>query len=41
MRVAFLTNSILATESIAYLHSTGLLKAIGILGKNRNAQVPG
>ena len=35
MRVAFLTNSILATESIAYLHKTGLLKAIGIVGRNR------
>ena len=35
MRVAFLTNSILATESIAYLHSTGLLKAIGTLERNK------
>ena len=34
MRIAFLTNSILATESIAYLHSTGLLKAIGTLERN-------
>ena len=35
MRIAFLTNSILATESIAYLHSTGLLKAVGVLARNR------
>lgn len=34
MRVAFLTNSLLATESIAYLHSTGLLKAVGTLERN-------
>ena len=35
MRIAFLTNSILASESIAFLHSTQMLKAVGILGRNR------
>lgn len=35
MRVAFLTNSILATESIAYLHSRGVLEAIGTLERNQ------
>lgn len=34
MRVAFLTNSILATESIAFLHSQGILKAVGTLERN-------